>query len=64
MESTPKHRYNPLCLTFIFMVGILLGNFIQHTSVHVTYDILMVFLATAIFYITQLTNKRLFLNKH
>jgi hypothetical protein len=64
MEPIPKNRYNPLCVTFIFMVGILLGSFIAQNSIHVMYDVLTMCVATISFYITQLTNTRLFLNKN
>ncbi len=61
--STKESSYNPLCLTMIFMFGVIVGAFMSHDSRNEFHDILVIGLATVAFHLTQVKKLGLFLKK-
>lgn len=53
---------NPLCSTFVFLAGCILGSYFGHTA-GIKHDLVVVGTATLVFHLTQVTPLRLFRKK-
>jgi hypothetical protein len=62
MENKTCHTYHPLCATLIFSLGCVLGTYFGH-SAGIKHDIIVISVATLVFYVTQIAQPRLSLSK-